>query len=74
MKTKQLKQDILNQQKSIGFPKLIYGLLETRNYMHALREYESASSNWRERRVFTFRTTASSPSIAETVPSKRPSL
>ena len=45
MKTKQLKQDILNQQKSIGFPKLIYGLLETRNYMHALREYESASSN-----------------------------
>ena len=45
MKTKQLKQDILNQQKSIGFPKLIYGLLKTLNYMHALREYESASSN-----------------------------
>ena len=39
-----------------------------------LREYESASSSWHKRRVFTFHTTASSPSIIETVPSKRPTL
>ena len=42
--------------------------------MHDLWEYESALSSWRKRRVFTFRITASSPSIAETVPSKRPTL
>ena len=42
--------------------------------MHDLQEYESASSSWCERTVFTFHSTASSPSIAETVPSKQPTL
>ena len=38
--------------------------------MHDLRGYESASSSWPEKRVFTSRTIVSSRSMAETVPSK----
>ena len=38
--------------------------------IHDLQKYESASSSWHKRRGFSFHTTASSPSIAEAVPSK----
>ena len=59
---------------SSSFVSSFLGFWRPVTIMHDLREYESSSSSWRERKVFTFRTIARSPSIAETVTSKRPNL
>ena len=59
---------------SSSFISSFLGFQRPLTIMHDFQEYESASSSWCERRVFTFCTTASSPSITEIAPSKRPTL
>ena len=59
---------------SSSFVSSFLGFWRPVTIMHDLQEYESASSSRHKRRVFTFHTTASSPSIIETVPSKQPTL